>query len=306
MSKIIFGPVTSRRFGQSLGIDLSPLQKQCNFDCVYCELVGAKPVDKIQNPPSVKEVIQELQEALKKYPSLDVITFTANGEPTLYPYLDELIDEVDKIKKEVKTLILSNASNIYKKSVADTLKKIDIVKLSLDCVSPKCFKKIDRPLKQIDIVKIIEGMVAFRKLYRKQLVLEILVVEGINDKEEEFLAIKDVLKDIRPDRIDIGTIDRPPAYKVKGVSIQRLRELAYILEGFPVSIAYKKDYTTILRDFSKEEILELLLKRPQSSEDVRVSFSQNAKNILNILIEEKKIFRQEIAGVIFFKIANDS
>jgi wyosine [tRNA(Phe)-imidazoG37] synthetase (radical SAM superfamily) len=306
MSKIIFGPITSRRFGQSLGIDLSPSQKQCNFDCVYCELKGAKPVDKIQNPPRVQEVIAQLKEALIKYPKLDVITFTANGEPTLYPYLNELINEVDKIKKEVKTLILSNASNIHIKSIVEALKKIDIVKLSLDCVSPRCFKKIDRPLNKIDIEKIIEGMIAFRKIYYRQFVLEILVVKDINDKEEEFFAIKEALKDIKPDRIDIGTIDRPPAYKVKGVSIERLQELAHILEGFPVSIAYKKDYTTVLRDFSEEEILELLAKRPQSSEDVRVSFSQNAKKILDVLLEEKKIFRKEIAGVIFFKIANGS
>lgn len=302
MSKIIFGPVTSRRFGQSLGIDLSVHAKQCNFDCVYCELKGAKPVSSIQNPPSVQEIISELKEALAKYPELDVITFTANGEPTLYPYLDELVDEVDKIKNSVKTLILSNGSTIHVKNIAKTLEKIDIVKLSLDCVSPQCFKKIDRPLKGIEIEKIIDGMIAFRKNYHKQFVLEILVVEGINDKEEEFYAIKEALKYIQPDRIDVGTIDRPPAYKVKGVSIERIQELAHILEGFPVSIAYKKDYANSLRDFSKDEIKELLSKRPQSSEDVRVSFSKKAKDILQTMLEIQEVVEQEIAGVVFYKL----
>lgn len=304
MSKIIFGPVTSRRFGQSLGIDLSVHTKQCNFDCVYCELKGAKPVNSIQNPPSVQEIIVQLKEALIKYPELDVITFTANGEPTLYPYLNDLVDEVNKIKNNIKTLILSNGSTVHVKSIATILEKIDIVKLSLDCVSPQCFKKIDRPLKDIKIEKIIEGMRAFRKAYHKQLVLEILVVEGINDKEEEFYAIKEALEGIQPDRIDIGTIDRPPAYKVKGVSIERIKELAQILEGFPVSIAYKRDYVASLRDFNKEEIKELLSKRPQSHEDVKVSFSKNAKVILQKMLEEKEIFEQEIAGVTFYKIKN--
>lgn len=302
MSKIIFGPLTSRRFGQSLGIDLSVHTKQCNFDCVYCELKGAKPVDRIENPPSVEEVIKELKKALEKYDDLDVITFTANGEPTLYPYLDALIDEVDKIKKGVKTLILSNGSNIQVQNTAKILQKLDIVKLSLDCATQSCFKKIDRPLKGIEIEKIIDGMVAFRKNYHKQLILEILIVEGINDKEEEFYAIKEALALIKPDRIDIGTIDRPPAYKVKGVSIERIRELAHILEGSPVSIAYKKDYSTTLRDFNEEEILELLAKRPQSSEDVRVSFSKSAQEILKKLILEKKVYEKEIAGVLFYKI----
>jgi len=88
MYKYIFGPVSSRRFGLSLGIDLSPESKSCNFDCLYCELSPAKTVDTIAHPPTVDAVVAEVQEALKAYPDVDVITITANGEPTLYPDLD--------------------------------------------------------------------------------------------------------------------------------------------------------------------------------------------------------------------------
>lgn len=302
MSKIVFGPVTSRRFGQSLGIDLSPESKQCNFDCLYCELKGAKPVNALQNPPKLSLIIQELQEALNKYQDLDVITLTANGEPTLYPFLGELVEEIDKIKLQTKTLILSNGASICDQKVVSALQKIDIVKLSLDCATQKCFKKIDRPLHGLNVQEIIEGMIAFRKVYDKELVLEVLVVKGVNDKVEEFEALRDVFNELKPDRIDVGTIDRPPAYDVEGVSMEKLRQLVEIFENLPVSIAYKRDYSPLLRDFSEEELLKLLSKRPQSFEDVRVSFTPKSQKKLEVLMQKNLVHVKEIAGVGFYKI----
>jgi len=303
MSKTVFGPITSRRFGQSLGIDLSPDTKQCNFDCIYCELKGAKPVDTIQNPPSVEEVVTSVKEALLKHKDIDVITLTANGEPTLYPYLKELIKELHVIKQNSKLLILSNGATVTCKDVREVLKEIDIVKLSLDCVSQKCFKKIDRPIKGLHVEDIIEGIKEFRKIYSKELVLEVLVVEGINDKESEFKALREVLKEIKPDRIDISTVDRPPAYDVKSVSIQRLRELASVLTSLPISLAYKRDYSEEKRTFTKDEILNMIDKRPQSFEDVKVSFSTQSIELLKTLVEDGSLHVKDVAGVNFYKLS---
>ena len=303
MSNLVFGPITSRRFGQSLGIDLSPDTKQCNFDCIYCELKAAKPVDTIQNPPLVEEVVSSVKEALLKHKKIDVITLTANGEPTLYPYMKELVKQLHKIKGNSKLLILSNGATVTCKDVRDILKEIDIVKLSLDCVSEKCFKKIDRPIKGLHVKEIIEGIKEFRKIYDKELVLEILVVKGINDKEEEFQALKEVLQEIKPDRIDISTIDRPPAYNVKSVSIERLKELASILTSLSISLAYKRDYSEEKRDFTKDEILNMIDKRPQSFDDVNISFSKESKELLNELIKDGFLHIEGVAGVNFYKLA---
>lgn len=98
--KTIFGPINSRRFGSSLGIDLSPALKQCNFDCLYCELAPSATTDKQIEVIEVSTIINELKTHLND--KIDVITLTANGEPTLYPYLDELIDEINKIKTPLK------------------------------------------------------------------------------------------------------------------------------------------------------------------------------------------------------------
>ncbi len=302
--KYIFGPVLSRRFGSSLGIDLSPDEKSCDFDCLYCELKASKPKDFIQNPPKVLDILNELKDALNRFKDVSVITITANGEPTLYENLDSLVDGINKIKEDKKLLILSNASKINDKKIKETLKKIDIVKLSLDCASEKCFKKIDRPIKGIDIKDIIEGIKSFREEFLGELVIEILIVKGVNDKIEEIEKLKDVLKEISPNRIDIGTIDRPPAYKVSAVSMKDLENFAEIFENLPVSVAYKKNYKTLKKDFSKEEILSLLKRRPQSKEDIERQFSEKSKNILEKLLKEEKIFIQNLAGVDFFRLKN--
>jgi len=294
-----FGPVNSRRFGISLGIDLSPKEKSCNYDCVYCELEANKPVNSIKNPPTVSEVVNEVKKALKLHKDIEVITITSNGEPTLYPNLKELVDELNLIKEDKKLLILSNGSTVCDKNVQEALKKIDIVKLSLDCATSGCFKKIDRPLKDIELKDIIECM---KRLKVKTLIIEILLVKGINDKEKEILAINEILQQIKPDRVDMGTIDRPPAYKVKKVEEEKIEELAKLIKNIPVSVI-RKNPPKIKQNFSESELLELLRHRPQSEFDVENFFSDEAKKVLNNLIIKKIVKKEEIGGIIFFRVS---
>lgn len=300
-SNIIFGPVPSRRFGMSLGIDLSPSIKQCNFDCLYCELQKAKTVSKQTNIILVQDIISALKDTLKHHKDIDVLTFTANGEPTLYPYLSELIDEVDKIKGDIKTLILSNGANIYEKKIQNTLSKIDIVKLSLDCVSRKCFKKLDRMDESIECEKIVEGMAQFRNLHKKQLILETLFVKDLNDSDDEIELLHDAIKKIKPDRIDIGTIDRPPAYDVKPVSYEKLLEIADKYEDLPVTIAHKNKIVN-KQTYEEKEILTLLSRRPLTKEDIDNIFDESSKKLLKSLVAEKKVVIVDNNNVEFYKI----
>lgn len=299
---IIFGPVPSRRFGMSLGIDLSPTVKQCNFDCLYCELEKAKTVSKQTEVISVEAIIEQLKTSLSNHKNIDVITFTANGEPTLYPYLSELIDEVDKIKGDTKTLILSNGANIYNKEIQNTLSKIDIVKLSLDCVSSKCFKKLDRVDESIDSSKIVQGMVEFRALHKKQLITETLFVKTLNDTKDEIEGIYKALKNINPDRVDIGTIDRPPAYDVKPVSYEKLVDIANSFEGLPVTIAHRDKKMQNLEDFSEDEVLTLIARRPLTQDDVEHLFTDVSKQNLQSLLQKNKIQTVINNSVKFYKI----
>ena len=300
-STIIFGPINSRRFGMSLGIDLSPKQKSCNFDCVYCELKGAKPVEEIENPPSVSEIISTLKEALKAHQNIDVITLTANGEPTLYPHLKELVAKVNEIKGKAKTLILSNGSGVRDQKICEALQGLDIVKFSLDSAVQSTFKKIDRNKSGIEVNELIKAMAKFRKEFKGELVLEILVVAGFNDKEEEFMTVNEAINEIAPHRVDVGTIDRPPAYNVKGVDASRLEELASKINGVPVTIA-RAHKIEQKYEFSKSEILAMLERRPQTTANVEENFSEHSKQILNNLLQDGAVYQTDVAGVKFYKL----
>jgi len=285
----------------SLGIDLSPNVKQCNFDCLYCELSYAKTMSKQIDVISVKDIMTQLKVGLENHQNIDVITFTANGEPSLYPHLSELIDEIDKIKGDIKTLILSNGANIYEKEIQKTLSKIDIVKLSLDCVSPECFKKLDRIDSSVDVSQIVSGMVEFRAIHTKQLILESLFVKTLNDNDTEVALLKDAFNLIQPNRIDIGTIDRPPAYAVQPVMHEVLLDIADTFEGLPVTIAHKNKIVN-KQSFDKNEIIVLLSRRPLTFDDVENTFDDESLNLLNELVEKRKISIVNNNGVKFYKI----
>lgn len=297
--KYIFGPINSRRFGLSLGIDLSPDQKSCNFDCLYCELSIAQTVNQINNPPLIDEIIKQIEVAIDKYPNLEVLTITANGEPTLFKDLKELVKRINSIKRDKKLLILSNASTINDPKVQDALMDIDIVKLSLDCASEDCYKKLDRPLDGYKLSDIIEGMQSFKQKFKGKLVVEILLVKGINDKMEQMRELNRVLHTIKPDRIDLGTIDRPPSYAVEGVTEQKLEELSRAFEGLPLHLVRKNPPKSKV-DFNKDTLLETIKLRPQSEDDVSQLFSEQSKKILQELIDEKEVIIKEIAGIKFF------
>jgi len=301
---LTFGPVNSRRFGISLGIDLSPSHKQCNFDCLYCELAPAPTMSKQTISYNVKDYIDAVKIELEKNPEIEVITITANGEPTLYPYLDHLVDKLNKIKGDKKLLILSNAALISDFKIKKTLKKIDIVKLSLDCATNECFKKLDRIDKSIDCQKMIDHIFEFNKMFKNELIIEVLFVDTINNKKKELDEIYDILYDLNPTRVDIGTIDRPPAYPVQAISYEELQEIANSMSGLNISIAHKNKIS-LDKYLTKDEILNLLDKRPQTLDDINNLLNEESKQIFNTLLEEDLIEIKNQAGVDFYARKRD-
>jgi len=298
---ILFGPVNSRRFGKSLGIDLSPSKKQCNFDCLYCELEPAKTMESYEDVVSVEEIMEVLNGSLAEHQDIDALTVTANGEPTLYPYLSELMNEIDEIKGNIKTLILSNASMIHNDKTQKALIKFDIVKLSLDCATARCLKRLDRADKSIDIESIKEGMLIFRSKFSKALIIEILMVKGINDSSEEIEKLNEYLLKLNPTRIDIGTIDRPPAYKVEALSYEDLRKISLLFDSsLPIYIASRKRVVEKPSSYNRKDILDTIKKRPLTQEDVDVLFDDSSKERLKILIDKQEIGTVNSSGYDFF------
>ncbi|MGE4419851.1 MAG: radical SAM protein [Sulfurimonas sp.] len=297
--KTIFGPINSRRFGSSLGIDLSPALKQCNFDCLYCELAPSATTDTQKETVKVSTIISELKEHLND--KIDVITITANGEPTLYPYLDELIDEINKIKNSTQTLILTNSATLVDEKVFNSLLKLDQVKLSLDAVSESVFKRIDRPHAGIEIKDIVQKVIDFSKAFKGKLFIEILFVHGLNDTQDEIKKLNEVLLKLDVSRIDLGTIDRPPAYPVSGLSYKELHDASLLFDSsLPIHIASRTHAEPNNSSYSDEEILNTLDKRPLTIDDINLLFDQNSKKRLENLISCSKIVTKKVGNLEFF------
>ncbi len=297
-NNIIFGPINSRRFGMSLGIDLSPMLKQCNFDCLYCELAPALTMDKQSHTITVNEIIYELKKHLNT--SIDVITLTANGEPTLYPQMSELIDAIDKVKGNTETLILTNSATLVDKNVYNSLLKLDQVKLSLDAISPDIFKKIDRPHESIKVAEIVERVTAFSKEYKGKLFIEILFVHELNNTKEEIQKLNNVLLNINALRIDLGTIDRPPAYPVVGISYKELHEISMVFDSsLPIHIASRIHAEPNNAPYTTEEILNTLNKRPLTQDDINLLLDEESKIRLQDLIKTKEVSIKNVANLEF-------
>lgn len=301
MQNIIFGPIHSRRFGISLGMDLSPQKKQCNFDCLYCELGGAKSVGAMQDVLEVDQILPPLLEVLSSNPTLDVITLSANGEPTLYPHLYELISQIKQITQgKYKTLILSNGSLFGESKVQKALREFDIVKFSFDCCSPQCFKKLDRPFKELDLERIKKGILEFSKFYEGELVAEVLVIKNLNDTLGEMQKIAGFLREVGVARVDLGTLDRPPAYAIEGVGVERLQELSEVFDGVYVSIptrseAYLEKRTRLE---SEEDVLELLKKRPIGVSEFETLFE--GVEFCQSLLQKGEVAIKKVANMEFF------
>ncbi|MCW8895215.1 MAG: radical SAM protein [Sulfurimonas sp.] len=283
----------------SLGIDLSPSTKQCNFDCLYCELAPSATVSSQKETVEVSQIINELKSHLND--NIDVITLTANGEPTLYPHLDKLIDEINKIKGDTETLILTNSATLVDEKVFKSLLKLDQVKLSLDAVSQDVFKRIDRPHNNIDIKQVAQKVVDFSKAYKGKLYIEILFVYGLNDTKEEIAKLNEVLLQLNVTRVDLGTIDRPPAYPVSGISYKELHNAAMLFDSsLPIHIASRIHAEPNNSSYDNEEILNTLDKRPLTMDDINLLFDEDSKKRLETLIKEDKIVKKTVGNLEFF------
>jgi wyosine [tRNA(Phe)-imidazoG37] synthetase (radical SAM superfamily) len=253
---------------------------------------------------SVEEISSAIKKALQEHKDIDFITLTANGEPTLYPYLGELIDEINIFKGNTKTLILTNAANIDDVKIQNALCKLDEVKLSLDCATQKCLQKLDRSHSGIDVENIKAGMLAFKSKYDGPLIIEILIVKTLNDSKEEIKKINDFLLKLNPTRIDISSIDRPPAYAVQAVSYEELLNISHMFDSsLPVYIASRKKAEMKASSYSDEEILDTLDKRPLTQEDIEALFDEQSQNRVQKLLRKEKIKLVSTNGVEFYKKA---
>jgi len=208
-SKYVYGPVYSWRLGRSLGIDLiSQHKKICSFDCVYCQVVETSTYQtKRKVFVSTRNIIKEL----KKYSGVkvDYITFSGRGEPTLAKNLGKVIKAIKRIRKE-PVAVLTNSSLIKRRDVQRDLMLSDFVLAKLDSTSSKTFQSINKMTPQINFKDITNGLITFRKKYKKKLALQIMFMKQ-NKHEAKKLA--GLAAKIQADEVQINTPLRPSPVK---------------------------------------------------------------------------------------------
>jgi wyosine [tRNA(Phe)-imidazoG37] synthetase (radical SAM superfamily) len=208
----VFGPVPSRRLGQSLGIDTIPL-KTCNWNCLYCQLGRTVPlVNQRRNYFLPEAILAEVQLALAAHRpgEIDWITFVGSGEPTLHASIGLLIRQV-KTLTDVPVAVITNGSLLYRPEVRQELLAADAVLPTLDAGDADLYRKINRPWPELTFERLVDGLIAFRREYTGKLWIEVMLVKGLNDSEEALRAIARVVHRLQPDQVHINLPTRPPA-----------------------------------------------------------------------------------------------
>ncbi|MDD2563217.1 MAG: radical SAM protein [Salinivirgaceae bacterium] len=227
MYKYLFGPVPSRRLGMSLGVDLVP-KKVCTLDCVYCE-VGKTTKLTLDRKEYIKfdKVKEELIHYFNNNPDPDYITFSGSGEPTLNSRIGEMLQFIKQIKPNIPVAVLTNGTLFYDKKVREALLNADVVLPSLDAATNEVFMKINRPATNLTTDQYIQGLIDFRSEFKGKIWLEIFILPDYNDTDHELSELKKVILKIKPDSIQLNTLDRPGTISnLRGATREELQRIS--------------------------------------------------------------------------------
>ncbi len=292
-NKYTYGPVPSRRLGFSLGIDIIP-HKHCSFDCIYCQLGKTihKTILRKEYTPA-EEILDELRAVLRTDIHANYLTFSGSGEPTLHKRIGYLIDELKKIT-QIPVAVLTNGSLLYLPEVKHDLINADLVAPTLCTANAEVFKKIHRGHAALDIDKIIQGYVEFRKIYKGKIWLEVMIVRGINDEPRQLEELHRVIETINPDKIHLNTVVRPPSEKyAQPVSQEALKRYKEILgDRCEIIVDFKHASMANVKSGQLKKIAAIIERRPVTIDDLVKASGLHRNEIIKhiqTLLEQDKI-----------------
>lgn len=208
----VYGPIPSRRLGRSLGIDPIPL-KTCNWNCIYCQLGRSTPMTNERREYLPREaILAEVEEALAHHSAdeIDYISLVGSGEPTLHSALGWLIREIRQ-RTSIPVAVITNGALMHRADVRAELAAADVVMPTVSAGTAELYRRIHRPHPDVPFAAMIDGLAEFRAIFRGQLWIEVMLIDGINDTENALHELKKTLERIEPDQVHILLPDRPPA-----------------------------------------------------------------------------------------------
>ncbi|MCD6408733.1 MAG: radical SAM protein [Candidatus Verstraetearchaeota archaeon] len=282
--RLVYGPIPSWRLGRSLGIDLLYPPKTCTFECIYCQL--GKTELKVSSPeetpplPGAEEVLQDLREVLKKLnpDSLDHITFSGSGEPTLNLKLGEIAARIREIAPEVPLAILTNSSLISREDVRRNLLNLDLVVAKLDAPTEELFQRINQPAEGITLQNVISGLKKLRAEMEGKLALQVMLLKSTDPSQHVgnftdglLKKLAELILEINPHIIYLNTPTRPPFKPyVSPLSEEELSHatklLQKLLPNYTILPFEPPKRRNVRRKISKSElkleVLEMARRRP--------------------------------------------
>lgn len=243
----VFGPIKSRRLGNSLGMNLLPTKgKFCNFDCIYCECGWNRDGRNDHRLPTAAEVRTALEDKLKECRaegiSIDSITFSGDGEGTLNPDFPQIIDDTLALRNQyypaAKVSVLSNATRVHIPAIFEALTKVDNPIMKIDAPTNELIARINHPAPGYDIARVIEGL----RQFKGNFVLQTMMLRS-KDFDSAWPEVLDgwmaIVRDLKPREVMVYTIDRPtPEEGLQKYSEAEMRQMVQPLidEGFKIQI----------------------------------------------------------------------
>lgn len=306
--RYLFGPVPSRRLGISLGVDLVP-RKVCTLDCVYCEC-GATTNLTVERREYVPfdSVASELKEFLSVSPAPDFITFSGSGEPTLNSRTGDVIDLIRGMCS-VPLAVLTNGTLLSDPAVRKELMSADLVLPSLDAATAGAFQRINRPHPVLSVKNYIKGLCDFRSEFSGRIWLEVLILPGFNDHRENLDSLREVLAEMKPDRIQLNTLDRPGVVEnLRPADLSFLQNIIkdWRLPGLEIisSVSTRRDKISFRKD-TEQAILETIERRPCTVMDLGEVLNLHVNEInkyLSTLEDSGRIEAVSLERGVFYRV----
>ena len=313
---IVYGPVPSRRLGQSIGINNIP-PKTCSYSCIYCQLGRTNKMQmtrsKFYKPEDIRlEAEVKLKQLEAEDQKADYFSFVPDGEPTL----DENLGKTIRLLKpyNIKIAVITNASLLWMDEVKEDLMSADWVSVSIDAADGATWRNIDRPHRNLDHRDILNSIIDFSEEFKGTLVTETMLVEGINDNEESIEKIAEQLAMIQPQKAYLLVPTRPPAESgVRRASAESLRKAVAIIRGVAGAdvecmtgdekeegFFFTEDITDDILSITsvhpiREDIIDNLLAKRHADKKV-VSVLVKRGDLIEYTYEGKNFYRRNICG----------
>jgi wyosine [tRNA(Phe)-imidazoG37] synthetase (radical SAM superfamily) len=305
---IVFGPVPSRRLGQSLGIN-NIIPKSCSYDCLYCQV--GRTTDRnltrrfFYSPENILEAVREkVHKTRKGGGRIDYLSFVPDGEPTLDIYLGESIRLLKQLR--IPIAVFTNSSLLYRPDVRADLALADWVSVKVDAVEPRAWQMVNRPNKKLNLELLLQGIRDFAAEFRGELATETMLVAGINDGEENLQATARFIAGLKPDVAYLAIPTRPPTVEwVKAPDEGTMQKAYQIFSGHIENVEYLIGYSgepfPVNAD-PAEAILSITAVHPMREEEA-LDYLRNAgadRSVLDELLACGDLAAVEHEGRIFY------